>query len=61
MGYHRHAPADLQTEQRRPRRVADPNLGAHRLPMAKRRDRRSHALELQCRNGLSCPLTESKH
>jgi hypothetical protein len=57
MGHHRHTPADLQDEQRRPRRLADPDAGAHRQPVAERRDRRSHAMELQSLNGLGFPLT----
>jgi len=46
MGHHRHPPADLQIEQRRPRRVAHPDPRAPRQPMAERRHRRAHALEL---------------
>ena len=37
--------------------MADTDLGTHRQPMAKRRNRRPHAMELQALNGLGFPLT----
>lgn len=58
MGHHRHPPPDLQNEQCRPRSLADTDPGTHRQPMAKRRNRRPHALKLHALNGLGLPLTE---
>ena len=57
MGHHRNPSADMQDEQRRSNCVADTDPRAHRQPMAERRNRRPHALELQALNGPGLPLT----